>query len=158
MSHKQKYFKRENKQVNKQNLQEITGERTELEPYLGQTINCEVFVTNSTGYLGDKRLLTEIRIPKTNYYIKHLWVKEYNMPLNQVQHGYKKVDLKVIKYQDQITGHTKYGVKIAKELKQKVQKDPGMVIPKWKQEQLENEKLKAKPTKSPFGKIRKIKG
>jgi len=160
MKHKQKYFKRENKQVNKKNLTEIVGTRKELEPYLGQTINCEVFVTNSTGYLGEKRLLTEIRIPKTTFYIKHLWVKEYNLPIDQVQHGYRKVELKVIKYREQITGDTKYGVKIARELKKKVQKEPGMIIPKWKLEQLENEQLKTKTAKpeSPFGKIRKIKG
>ena len=154
--HKQKYFKRENKKVNKDHLQEITGNRNELEPLLGETLECEVFVTNSLGYLGDKRLLTEIRIPESNWFIKHLWVKEYNLPLDKVQHGYRKVKLKVISYKDQKSDDVKYGVKIADEKLKPKAKEAKMVIPKWKLDQLENEKLiKRKPeTKLPFKKIK----
>jgi len=160
-THKQKYHKRENRSVNRSNLTEIVGKRDELIPFLGEIINCEVFVTNSLGYQGDKRLLTEVRIPKTNFYIRHLWVKEYNLPIDKIQHGYQKVKLKVISYDDQVTGDKKYGVKIADEKVKAKRPKAKMVIPKWKLEQIKNEKLtksKTPKTKSPFGKIRKIKG
>ena len=160
MKHKQKYYKKENLKVKKSGLQEIVGPRSELEPYVGETLECMVFVTNSLGYLGDKRLITEIRIPKTKLYIKHLWVKSVNCPIDQVPHGYQKIKLKVIQYTDQRSGDTKYGVKIA-DPKIKSQRNPEtqkMVIPEWKREMLENEALKSankKPeTKSPFKKIR----
>jgi len=159
-THKQKYHKRENKSVNRSKLKEIVGTRDELIPFLGEIINCEVFVTNSLGYQGDKRLLTEVRIPKTDFYIKHLWVKEYNLPVDKIQHGYQKVKLKVISYNDQVTGVMKYGVKIADEKIKAKRPKAKMVIPKWKREEEENEKLMTKPKtpKSPFGKIKKIKG
>ena len=156
----QKYFKKENKKVDKTDLIEITGDRTELEPFVGQVLDCDVFLTNSTGYLGDKRLITEVRIPKTPYFIRHLWVKSINCPVETVPHGYQKIKLKVITYNDQTNGHTKYGVKIADD-SIKAKRDPNankMVIPKWKLEQLENDKMKAKPrAKSPFKKIKIIK-
>jgi len=155
---KQKYFKRENKRIDKHKLTEIDGNREELKPYVGQIINCEVFVTNSLGYQGDKRLLTEVRIPGTQYFVRHLWVKEYNLPVDKIQHGYQKVKLKVISYDDQVTGDKKYGVKIADEKIKAKRPKAKMVIPKWKLEQIENEKLTKPKTKSPFGKIRKIKG
>ncbi len=135
-------MKRENKVVRKNNLIEITGNRLELEPYLGQTLECEVFVTNSLGYLGEKRLITEIRIPETNYYVKHLWIKHYNLPINKVNHGYQKMTLKVVDYWDAITGDVKYGVKYAgKKLKKPA--EAKMVIPQWKLDEIEAEELKA---------------
>jgi len=132
-------MKRENRKIKKTNLKEITGARTELKEFLGEVLECECFVTNSVGFLGEKRLLTEVRIPQTNYYIKHLWVKEYNFPLSKVPHGYQKVELEVIKYTDKITQATKYGVKIPAKNKRKPAK---IVKPKWKDEFIENEKLK----------------
>ena len=157
--HKQKYYKKENQTINKDNLIEIIGNRTELEPYVGEVMKCPLFVTNSLGYNGNKRLLTEIRIPGTNYYIKHLWISEHNLPIDKIQHGYRKVDLKVIEYKNQITDDVKYGVKIAMELPF-VQKEEKMIIPKWKQEQKEDQLFKAMNTKpkvkSPFKKIKII--
>ena len=135
-------MKRENKVVHKSNLIEITGSRIELEPYLGQTLECEVFVTNSLGYLGEKRLITEIRIPNTNFYVKHLWVKQYNLPINKVNHGYQKIKLKVINYKDVETGDVKYGVKYAG-AKLRKPAEAKMVIPKWKIDEIEAEELKA---------------
>ena len=155
-------MKRENKKVKKSNLVEITGNRIELEEFLGQTLECEVFVTNSLGYCDDKRLITEVRIPGTNYYVRHLWVKEWNVPLNKVPHGYTKLPLKVVDYWDSTTEEVKYGVKYAGE-KLRKPKEAKMVMPAWKKDQLEAEKLKKeseknkpKLAKSPFGKIRKV--
>ena len=161
-------MKRENKKVRKGHLTEITGNRLELEPYLGQTLECEVFVTNSLGYCDNKRLITEIRIPGTNYFVRHLWVKTWNLPLNKITHGYRTLPLKVIDYWDSVDESVKYGVKYAGE-KLRKPAEAKMVIPKWKQQDYENsqmlkeshaskkleeEKLKLK---KPFGKIRKIK-
>ena len=124
----QRYNKRENKTIKKTNLVEVVGSREELKPFLNKTLNCEVFVTNSLGYLGEKRLLTEIRIPETDFYIKHLWVKEYNLPIKNIPHGYRKINLKVIQYSDKITQEIKYGVRIANPKKQPQNK---MIKPRW---------------------------
>jgi len=154
-SHKQNYWKKENKKINKKNLIEITGQRLELEPYKGKVLDCYVFVTNTTAYNGNKRLVTEVRIPDTNYYIKHLWVQEFNLPLDQVQHGYQDLKLKVIEYSNIETGDAKYGVKIAEKNKYKI-KDAKIVIPKWKQEMLEAEELKG-PKIKPLGEVKRPK-
>ncbi len=168
--------KRENRKVNKGNLVEVTGNRTELESFLGQTLECEVFITNSLGYCNEKRLITEVRIPNTKYYIKHLWLKEWNVPLNKVKHGYGKLSLKVVDYWDSETGDVKYGVQYAGEAMRQP-KEAKMQIPAWKKEQLEMEALKnesknanviaakaikaekikeALKVRNPFGKVRKI--
>ena len=53
--------KRENKKVNKTNLIEVTGNREELAQYLGETFKVEALVTNTYGYLREKRLITELK-------------------------------------------------------------------------------------------------
>jgi len=123
----QSYWKRENKSVKKDDLVEIVGTREELKPFLNTVIEAEVFVTNTTAYTGEKRLITEVRIPNTNFYIKHLWVKEYNLPLKEVSHGYQKLKLKVVKYTD-TDDNIKYGVKIANEKKKP---QAPLIKPKW---------------------------
>ena len=151
-SHKQNYWKKENKKINKKNLVEITGQRLELEPFKGKVLDCYVFVTNTTAYNGNKRLVTEVRIPETNYYINHLWVQEFNLPLDQVAHGYQDLKLKVIEYSNINTGDAKYGVQIAEKNKYKIREEK-IVIPKWKQEMLEAEELKG-PKVEPLGKVK----
>jgi hypothetical protein len=153
-------MKRENRRIKKDNLKEITGNRTELKEFVGKTIECEVFVTNTTGYQGNKRLVTEVKIPGTNYFVKHIWLKK--IKIGKLKHGYTKLRLKVIEYKDQITKESKYGFRYTgTEGNMKINTD--MVIPKWKQELMEAEELKKeaisqkpKRAKSPFGKIRKV--
>jgi len=158
MEHKQKYFKRENFKVQKENLQEITGTRSELAKFLGEVIDCEVYVTNTIGYHGQKRLLTEIRIPNTNYFCKHAWVKEHNCPLTKITHGYRTLKLRVTSYFDQTHNYTKYSLEMAEKVAA-----PKIIIPKWKQEMLADEKLKKAKKETPttrqkmFGKIKTVK-
>jgi len=130
--HKQKYWKKENLKIKKDKFTEINGNREELEPLLGEVIECNVFVTNTIKYNGLKRLITEVKIPGTNFYISHLWVQEYKVPLNKVFHGYKAIKFKVIKYKDIVKGDTKYGLNV-KDDRIKV---PKAVIkkPKWMKE------------------------
>ena len=135
--HKQKYFKRENKKVNKENLIEITGTREQLALFEGKVVEVEAYITNTYGYTKSKRLLNEVRILGSNFYIKHAWVKAEN--LAKAEHGYKKLKVEVIPYTDKVTNETKYGVKIV-DTKYKDTKPNKLVIPKWKQEELENEK------------------
>lgn len=134
----QKYYKKENKKINKTNLTEIVGTRIELVPYLGSVIEVECFVTNTLGYRGEKRLVTEVKIPNTNYFIKHVWFKYEN--IGKLNHGYQKIKVKVSEYKDHITNEQKYGLKYSG-TKGKVFSDTKMKIPKWKLEEIENNKL-----------------
>ena len=156
-------MKRENKKVNKTNLIEITGNRTELKKYLGETFKCEAFITNTSGYQGNKRLVTEVKIPGTVWFVKHIWLKRQK--IGALPHGYTTLELKVVEYKDQVTHEKKYGFRYVGE-EGKLQEDTRMQIPKWKLEQIENETMKKEAqakakaqnrVKSPFGKIRKVK-
>lgn len=137
MSQKQKYYKKENKKINKTDLIEITGARTELQPYLKSELNCSCFVTNTIGYQGEKRLVTEVKIPGTKFFIKHVWFKYEN--IGKLKHGYQKLRVKVTEYKDHITQETKYGLQYIGD-KGKVFKNNNLIIPKWKLEELENQK------------------
>jgi hypothetical protein len=158
-------MKRENRKIRKDNLKEITGNRTELKEFMGKTLKCEVFITNTSGYQGNSRLVTEVKIPGTDWFVKHVWLKKIN--IGALPHGYRTLELRVVEYKDHITQELKYGFRyVGEEGKMKI--NTKMQIPKWKQEQKENEKLKkeakkakraeakANQTKKPFGKIRKI--
>ncbi len=160
-------MKRENRTIKKDNLIEITGNRTELKQFEGTVLNAHCFITNTNGYMGDKRLVTELRIPGTNYFVKHLWLKAHK--IGNLPHGYTKLELKVVSYLDQVTLEEKFGFKYVGK-KGKVHEDTSMKIPKWKREMEEDEALKKanvktaktsnitktpKP-KKPYNKIRKI--
>ncbi len=118
-------MKKENRKLAR-NLPEVTGDRTELKPYLGEELNVSCFVTNTTKYQGQKRLVTEIKIH--GMFIKHAWMKTSN--IGKLEHGYQKLKVKVVKYVDQVTHGAKYGLKyIGKE--GKVYQNDKMVKPKW---------------------------
>jgi len=126
--HKQKYFKKENKKINKNKLKEIVGTRVELAPFVEQTLEVECFVTNTIGYQGEKRLVTEVKIPGTDYFIKHVWFKYEN--IGKLKHGYQKLKVKVTKYKDYINNQEKYGLKYMGK-KGKVFIDTKIRKPKW---------------------------
>ena len=157
-------MKRENRKINKDNLHEIVGAREELKAYLGEVLECQCFVTNSVGFMGDKRLITEIRIPDTNLFVKHAWVKERNLPLNVFPHGYSLVKFKVIKYTNHYDNTKKYGIQIAEKL-HRAPRNNKTSKPKWKKHQEEALQLKQESQaehemqaalEKPFGKIRKV--
>jgi len=159
-------MKRENKTINKGRLQEITGNREELKGFVGEVFECDAFVTNTNGYQGDKRLVTEVKIPGTNYFLKHIWLKRQK--IGALPHGYTKLRLMVVGYVDHATNENKYGFKyMGYDGELKI--DTKMKIPQWKLEQIEIEKelkesIKMKKEegrkaqcRGPFGNIRKIK-
>jgi len=105
--HKQKYFKRENKKIDKSNLIEITGNREELKEFKDKELTVEGFVTNTIGYSGTKRLVDSVKFGK--YYIKHVWLKMEN--IGKLEHGYQKLKVKVTEYIDPYTNKEKYSLK-----------------------------------------------
>ncbi len=110
---KQKYYKKENKKVNKDNLVEITGNRHQLKDFVGEVLEVQCYVTNSYGFQYSKRLVTEVRIPNTNLYIKHLWMKRENVA--KLQHGYQNLKVKIVEYNnhkfdEDENNYTKYGI------------------------------------------------
>lgn len=119
-------MKRENRKINKDNLVEVTGNRDELAVFLGQELTVEGFVTNTYGYLGDKRLVTEIKIE--NFFIKHAWLKSNN--IGNLGHGYQKLKVEVIEYQDFTTQEIKYGLRY-KGTKGKKYVNDKLIKPKW---------------------------
>ena len=102
-------MKREKKKIKKSNLVEITGNRHELKELLDEELKVEAFVTNTLGFVGGRRLVTEVRIPGTNYFIKHLWFKSDR--IGKLNHGYQNLEVRVVKYKDQVSGDNKYGLK-----------------------------------------------
>ena len=124
-------MKRENKKVKKDNLIEITGNRTELEELLNKELKVEGFVTNTIGFVGGKRLVTEVRIPGTNYFIKHLWFQTER--IGKLKHGYQNLEVKVVKYKDYVSGENKYGLKYIGK-KGRVPYSNKIKIPKWKKD------------------------
>ena len=124
-------MKRENKKINKELLIEVTGSRQELKEYLGEQFKAEAFVTNTIGYVGQKRLITEIKIKTLTetYFINHAW---FNIEdIGNLKHGYQILAMEVIEYKDQITNESKYGLKYVG-LKGKKYIDNTMIKPKWK--------------------------
>ena len=119
-------YKRENKKVIKNNLNEVTGNREELEDYLNEELEVEAFVTNTYGYNNNKRLVNEIKID--NLYIKHLWFKTEN--IGKLEHGYQKLKVKVIKYKNYSTDEDKYGLRYI-DKKGKLYQDSFLRKPKW---------------------------
>jgi len=152
-------MKRENKKINKENLVEITGPRTELKPFVGKVIDVEAFITNTYRDTETKRLVNGVRILGTDFYIKHAWMRTER--IGAAPHGYRKFRVKVTAYLDLQTGETKYGIIAAEQGLGKVQSNK-MVIPRWKQEQNEDtefvnkshEETKTPKVKSPFKKIK----
>ena len=113
-SHKQRYWKKENKSIDKTNLYEVQGNRDELAPYVGEVFEVKAFLTNSYKYSETKRLLNSVILPVKkdgkNLYVNHLWVR--SSKTQNVKHGYKKLVVKVIEYKDLYQDKPKYGVKI----------------------------------------------
>ena len=102
-------MKKENRKLNKKGITEITGSRDQLKEFMGRDLLCNCFVTNTEGYLGGKRLITEIKIPETDYMVKHVWVKSSNV--SKLEHGYHNLNFKVTEYQDQVTHLIKYSLR-----------------------------------------------
>ena len=119
-------MKKENRKINKAGVNEITGNRVELQPYLGQKFKVEAFVTNTLGFLGGKRLVTEIKFK--GMFIKHAWFKSEK--IGNLEHGYQKLDVEVVEYQDHINDEIKYGLKYIGTDGKKYQNDK-LIKPKW---------------------------
>lgn len=119
-------MKRENRKINKENLTEVTGNRIELSKYLGEKLKVHCFVTNTNGFLGDKRLINEVYVK--DLYINHLWLKTEN--IGNLSHGYQDLEVKVIHYTDKITNEDKYGLKyLGKE--GRIKRNNKLIKPKW---------------------------
>ena len=113
-NHKQRYFKKENKKIDKSNFYEITGTRDELKNYLNQEFEVQAFITNTYKYSGEKRLLSSVVLPiekdGKKLYVNHLWVKSERT--KNISHGFKKLKVKVVKYKDYYNNSFKYGVRV----------------------------------------------
>jgi len=124
-NHKQKYFKKENKPIDKTNFYVVNNKREELAPYVGDEFEVYGFVTNSTKYNNQKRLLTSVIFPifkdGKKLYVSHIWVRTEKT--DHVPHGFKTLKVKVIEYPDLYNGGKKYGVKFIKVVKWKQKKD-----------------------------------
>lgn len=119
-------MKKENKKIDKSNLIEVIGPRIELKKYLGVVFYAPAFVTNSYGFTGDKRLVTEIKIEE--YFINHAWFKTAN--IGKLNHGYQTLEVKVVKYKDQISNIDKYGLKYVGTAGKMFQNNE-LIKPKW---------------------------
>jgi len=112
-NHRQRYWKKENKKIDKSHLIQIKSPRKELEEYLGNQYIVQGFLTNTYGY-DTKRLVHSIILPikkdDKNLYINHAWVSKEET--EKVSHGYHKFNIKIIRYKDQKTGDYKYGIEI----------------------------------------------
>ena len=157
--HKQKYWKRENKKIDKSNLIEVQGDRKELAEYKDQELIVEGFVTNTIGFDGTKRLVDSVKIGK--YYIKHVWMKMEN--IGKLKHGYQKLKVKVVEYKNRYTGDSKYGLMYIGD-KGKMYIDNTLKRTKWdkipvtKHDKIleDIDKPKNKQPKQPFKKMRKV--
>jgi hypothetical protein len=123
---KQRYFKRENKKIDKTNLIEVTGNREELKNLKDKELTVEAFVTNTIGYGGTKRLVDSVKIGK--YYIKHVWLKMEN--IGKLTHGYQKLKVKVTEYINPYTNEPKYSLQYIGK-KGKMYKDDKLKRIKW---------------------------
>ncbi len=119
-------MRRENKKVKKDNLIEVTGNREQLKRYKGETVKAEVFMTNTLGYQEKKRLAQQVKIG--DLYISHCWFRTENV--GKLPHGYQKIKVKIIEYQDQETKEIKYGLKYQGE-KGKMYQNNELIKPKW---------------------------
>ena len=115
-NHKQHYWKKENKKIDKSKYLEIKGNRSELKGYIGHSVIVEGFLTNTYGYGGLKRLVNSIVLPfKHNdkqLYINHAWIK--TSKVSNVSHGYKKFKVKIVEYIDKYStdNKKKYGIQL----------------------------------------------
>ncbi len=118
-NHKQKYFKPENKKVDKSKFYEIKGNREELKDFVNQEFVVRCFLTNSYKYSEDKRLLNSLILPikkeNKNLYVNHLWVKTERV--KNISHGFKTIKVKIIEYDNHYEGSKKYGVKFLELIK-----------------------------------------
>jgi hypothetical protein len=121
-NHKQKYFKKENKKIDKSTLYEVKGSREELKDYVGETFEVKAFLTNTYKYSETKRLLNSVILPikkdNKNLYINHLWVRSEKV--KNVKHGFKTFIVQITEYNNLYSedGSKKYGVKV-KEIKER---------------------------------------
>ena len=115
-NHKQKYFKAENKKIDKSGLYEIEGNREELAEYVGQIFKVKCFITNTYKYSEGKRLFNSVILPikkdGKRLYVKHLWTKSENT--KHLNHGYKWIEVQIIEYPDLYNNKKKYGIKFLK--------------------------------------------
>ena len=119
-------MKKENKKINRDNLLEVQGSRAELEKYLGQEFEVNAFITNTYGYLDQKRLVTEIEVKE--FFINHAWFRTEK--IGNLKHGYQKLRVEVTKYKDQQTKEYKYGLKYTG-AKGKKRVNNTLIRPKW---------------------------
>ena len=113
-NHRQRYWKKENKKIDKSNLIDIKSPRKELKPFEGQTFIVQGFLTNTYGYSKTKRLVHNIVLPiekdGKKFHITHNWVKASKT--QNVPHGYRKFKVRIVQYFDKATNKDKYGLKI----------------------------------------------
>jgi hypothetical protein len=118
-THRQKYWKKENKPINKSKLYEVKDNREELAPYVGEVFEAKGFLTNTYKYSETKRLLNSVILPiykdGKNIYVNHLWVRSEKT--KGVSHGFRKLKVKIIEYDNLYNNSKKYGVKIIEVLK-----------------------------------------
>ncbi len=122
-------MKRENRKVIKINLTEVTGVRNELKEYVGQKFKVKGFVTNTLGYRGGKRLISEVYLD--NLYLKHCWMDVNDV--GKLNHGYQILEVEVIQYQDFISKEYKYSLKYIGEKGKKFIEE-NIKKPKWMKE------------------------
>jgi hypothetical protein len=112
-SHKQRYWKKENKPIDKSKLYEVKGNREELQPYVGEVFIVKGFLTNSYKYSETKRLVNSVILPITkdgkNLYINHGWIRSEKT--KDIRHGFKTFRVQVVKYKNLYEGKNKYGIK-----------------------------------------------
>jgi hypothetical protein len=113
-NHKQHYWKRENKKIDKSKFIEVKGNREELKPFLNKKFKSQGFLTNSYRYDETKRLINSlilpIKIDNKNIYINHVWVNAEKV--KNVQHGFKKFIVEIIQYKDLYNNKPKYGIEV----------------------------------------------
>jgi hypothetical protein len=112
-THRQRYWKKENKPIDKTNLYEVKDNREELEPYVGDKFIVKGFLTNTYKYSETKRLVNSVILPITkdgkNLYINHGWIRS-EKTLN-ISHGFKTFEVEIVKYKDLYNGKKKFGIK-----------------------------------------------
>ena len=112
-NHKQKYHKPENKPIDRSKFIEICGNRTELKDYVGEVYEVKCFITNTYKYSEGKRLINSVILPiekdGKKLYVKHLWTNSEKT--GHLDHGFQKIKVEIIEYDNLYEGSKKYGVK-----------------------------------------------
>ena len=113
-NHKQKYWKKENKSIDKSNLYEVKDNRTELKDYVGRVFKVKAFLTNTFKYNEQKRLLNSVILPieidGKKVYVNHLWIRSEKV--SSIKHGFRTFKVKIIEYDNLYEGDKKYGVQV----------------------------------------------